>query len=380
MDSRSRPTKKSAPPREELPVSGDSQADHAGATPPIPGRPLGLFRCDSLQNGRTVTLRTLFANLRGVRKGEVIGEHPERHLVGTRVLIDQGYGRVELYSLAEDLFVVLADGVYDTPRVENAPGEGLIEFHLRLAGTLEMHMPQCATPLVVEAPRLLVQYQPPGIDVHERVAPRSRDSCVSLYMKPEFLSELARRGGISRWPLLAEINDHGTATVWHRQFALSPTLLYIGTSLLENPYRQGIRLLHAEAKALELLCEVLSMTQDTYRPGGPLATEAEARQLETARQMLATNLGTPMRIRDIARSIGMSESKIKRAFKARYGTTVFDYGLECRMRHALELLRCKRMSVGQVAYAVGYRHQTSFASAFQEHFGFQPSKARTQMH
>ena len=87
-----------------------------------------------------------------------------------------------------------------------------------------------------------------------------------------------------------------------------------------------------------------------------------------------------MRTCDVARSIGMSESKLKRSFKARYGTTVFDYGLECRMRHALELLRCKRMSVGQVAYAVGYRHQTSFASAFQEHFGFQPSKARTQMH
>jgi transcriptional regulator GlxA family with amidase domain len=76
----------------------------------------------------------------------------------------------------------------------------------------------------------------------------------------------------------------------------------------------------------------------------------------------------------------MSESKLKRAFKARFGVTVFDYGLECRMRYALELLRCKRMSVGQVAYAAGYRHQTSFASAFHDYFGFLPSKARTEMH
>jgi AraC-like DNA-binding protein len=76
----------------------------------------------------------------------------------------------------------------------------------------------------------------------------------------------------------------------------------------------------------------------------------------------------------------MSESKLKRTFKARFGATVFDYGLECRMRHALELLRCRRMSVGQVAYAVGYRHQTSFTSAFFQFFGFLPSKARTDMH
>jgi AraC-like DNA-binding protein len=38
------------------------------------------------------------------------------------------------------------------------------------------------------------------------------------------------------------------------------------------------------------------------------------------------------------------------------------------------------MCVGQVAYAVGYRHQTSFASAFKDFFGFLPSKARTEMH
>ena len=87
-----------------------------------------------------------------------------------------------------------------------------------------------------------------------------------------------------------------------------------------------------------------------------------------------------MRICDVARTVGMSESKLKRAFKARFGVTVFEYGLECRMRHALELLRCKKMPVGQVAFAVGYRHQTSFASAFRDFFGFLPSSARTDMH
>jgi AraC-like DNA-binding protein len=49
------------------------------------------------------------------------------------------------------------------------------------------------------------------------------------------------------------------------------------------------------------------------------------------------------------------------------------------MQTALELLRCRHMSVNQVAFAVGYRHQTSFTSAFFDYFGFLPSKARTQM-
>jgi transcriptional regulator GlxA family with amidase domain len=42
--------------------------------------------------------------------------------------------------------------------------------------------------------------------------------------------------------------------------------------------------------------------------------------------------------------------------------------LDARMRHALELLRCKHMPVSRVAVAVGYSHQTSFASAFNKQF------------
>jgi transcriptional regulator GlxA family with amidase domain len=181
--------------------------------------------------------------------------------------------------------------------------------------------------------------------------------------------------------LLEEIACHPPNRVWYRQAELSATLLYIATSLLESPYRRGIRLLHAEAKVLELLCEVLAIAEQQYEArSGAVTTQNEARQLEAARCMVARNLSTPMRIRRVARAIGMSESKLKRMFKARFGVTVFDYGRDCRMRHALELLRCKRMSVGQVAYAVGYRHQTSFCSAFEEFFGFLPSKARTEMH
>jgi len=344
--------------------------------------PLGLFRTEALGASSARTLTNFFADLRRLNRGEMIAEHPERHLQGTRLMIDrtQGDASWEFYRLDHDLYMVAADGLYNTPRIETVPGEGLVEFHLRLRGVLEMTMPDTAQPVVVAGPRLLMMYQPPGVDVSEQVGAQLRDTGISLYCRPEFLRELARRNGITCWPLLEEIEAHGSETVWHRLAELSPMLLYIGTSLLDSPYRRGLRLLHAEAKALELLCEVLANTQSNGADGCAAGSESELRQLDSARWMLAKNLSAPMRICDIARAIGMSESKLKRSFKSRFGVTVFDYGLECRMHHALELLRCKRMSVGQVAYAVGYRHQTSFTSAFQAFFGFLPSKARMEMH
>ena len=315
-------------------------------------------------------------------RGEIIAENLERHLQGSRLHIDrtEGHGNFEFYRLNHDLYVVTADGVFDAPRVETVPGEGLVEFHLRLSGVLELVAPGWAKPLTVTGPRLLIIYQPPGVEVSERVMAMRQESCVSLYIGRELLAEFARGNGVSGWPLLGEINEHRPDSVWYRLSELSPTLLYIGTSLLESPYRGGLRLLHAEAKAIELLCDVLAAAQEQDTPGATMVSQGEIRQLEAARRMVAANISTPVRIRDISRAVGMSESKLKRTFKARYGVTIFTYGLERRMRHALELLRCKRMAVGQVAYAVGYRHQTSFATAFQDFFGFLPSKARTEMH
>jgi AraC-like DNA-binding protein len=344
---------------------------------------VGLFRQESIRTGPAGTLRNLFADLREVTRGEIIAENPERHLQGMRLSIDrsQGHGTWELYRLDQDFYVVAMKGDYDTTRVEAVPGEGLIEFHLRLSGVLEMTLPGRRDVVTVAGPCLLMMHQPIGVGVSERLLPRSHDASVTLYCRRQILSELARRSGIERWSLLEEIDGSRPDRVWCRQVELSPTLLYIGSSLLESPYRRGIRLLHVEAKALELLCEVLAMAeQPNDEARRRVLSQGEIRQVEYARRLLASNLTSPQRIRDIARATGMSESKLKRAFKSRFGITMFEYTLDRRMRHALEMLRCKRMSVGQVAYAVGYRHQTSFASAFHDFFGFLPSKARTQMH
>ena len=344
--------------------------------------PSGLFRCEALASGPARTMSNLFADLRCLSRGELIAENPERHLQGRRLLIDraQGYGSWELYRLDRDFYMVAADGLYDAARVETVPGEGFVEFHLRLAGTLEMTIPGESRPLVVTGPKLLTLYQPPGVDVLERVLPERRDTGVSLYCRPRFLAELARATGLERWPLLEEIDAHQSTSAWYRQTELSPTLAFVAKSLLDNPYRQGIRLLYAEAKASEVLCEVVSAAAVASTTVRALTSEHEARQMELARRKLATDLSAPTRISDIARAIGMSESKLTRVFKECFGVTLFDYRLECRMRYALDLLRCKRMPVTQVSYAVGYRHPTSFAAAFQDFFGFPPSRARTEMH
>jgi len=217
----------------------------------------GLFRQEVLGTERALTVTNLFSDLRRLNRGEIIAVHRERHLQGTRLVVDpsHGHGFWELYRLDRDLYVVAVDGVYDTGRVETVPGEGLVEFCIRLSGVLELSIPGCAGTVRVAGPQLLVWYQPPDVTVTESLRPKMRESCICLYCKPAFLRGLVERSGISQWPLLEQIHNHRGSTPFFRLLDLSPTLLYVAKSLLECPYRRAIRLLHAEAKALELLCE-----------------------------------------------------------------------------------------------------------------------------
>lgn len=343
-------------------------------------------------------MQDVFSDLRRQRV-ELIAEHPERQTEAARLMVDRkdGHGTWEFYRLEDDLFLVTGDLMYDAPRIERVPGEALVEFHLRLSGRLQMDLPipslaggspaggnAGTKPLVIEGPSMLIWRQPPGIEITESTASGLRDTSVTLYCKPQFLRALAARNGIAPSPLLDELERDESTSIWYRQLPLSAGLMYVGRSLLQNPFKGGVRLLHAEAKVLELLCELLHMlgasdAVDTHAQ--PHAqSDDEIKRLDAARRILSTQFNPAPRIIDVARTVGMSESKLKRAFKARFGVTVFECGLECRMQHALELLRCKRLSVGQVAFAVGYRHQTSFTAAFVEFFGFQPRQARTQMH
>lgn len=344
-------------------------------------RPPGILRSALVGRQPAGTLHHLFANLRELNRGELIGEDPERNAEAARLRVDRtdGHGSYEFYRLDRDLFIVTIDCLFDGVREEIAPGEGLLEFHVCLRGRLTMRLPGRPQPLIAQGPCLLLLYQPVGADLGESLEAGIRHTGLSLYCRPSYLKHLLNRNGIADCPLLDTIAAHDGNSIWYERRTLSAGLNFVATSLLRSPYEHGFRLLHAEAKAYELLCQVLTPAPDGIDGEGAAVSNMVVRQVDAARRILATQYAPIPHICELARRVGMSESKLKRAFKEHFGTTVFDYGLECRMRHALELLRANAMSIGQVAESIGYQHQTSFTAAFRDYFGFLPSEARVRV-
>jgi len=81
---------------------------------------------------------------------------------------------------------------------------------------------------------------------------------------------------------------------------------------------------------------------------------------------------------DLARSVGMNDCTFKRGFRQVFGTTAFGYLRKHRMIQARQLLLENKMSIAEVARAVGYSHPGYFAAAFRKKFGVSPSHYLSQ--
>ncbi|MGR9052237.1 MAG: response regulator [Gammaproteobacteria bacterium] len=105
-------------------------------------------------------------------------------------------------------------------------------------------------------------------------------------------------------------------------------------------------------------------------------TRSEAQDLYQARQILRERLNDPPSLNELARLIGTNQPRLSKCFRALFGTTVYGFVREERLRRARELLVHTRKPVKTVAWEVGYRNTSDLSRSFKKRFGVSPSEAR----
>lgn len=133
------------------------------------------------------------------------------------------------------------------------------------------------------------------------------------------------------------------------------------------------RLLWHEAKALELLALLTDELADATDAEQPRLSPREIERVERVRGHLVGHLQSPPTLAELARGAAMSETKLKGAFRVRFGTSVFAFLREARMVEARRLLRARSLNVTEIAQRVGYANPSKFAAAFRRQFGKSPS-------
>ena len=325
------------------------------------------------------SLAEAFANLERASEIQQITRHPQRKLIGARLAVkpEEGQGYWDLTQIgAADVYVIVLNFVYKHPRVEMLPGDGLIQFYFKLCGDLTMEVSR-AEPLRLNRPSLLVYSQPTGLDLQEWTAPSVRERSVAITLRPQFLLENFLSGVVDVPPQLRALLSASPDQLRYCQLPLTTTMFETATRLVDNPYTGILSLLHTEALTIELLCAAVTGFTAVTRSPGAEYSDTDMRCLYAARNFLMKQLSSAPGIRRVAREVGMNETYLKRGFRSVFGETVFAFSVRCRMQQALTLLVHEpRLPVARVAEAVGYRHQTSFATAFRRHFGICPKDAR----
>lgn len=347
------------------------------AAVPPPRTDRGFFRASLA--GRGGSLTDAFALLRMSRRVSRLCEFPERRLFGGRIEIErsEGEGYFDFLQIADSMYVVTENAAYSEPRLEVVPGDGLLSFHVRLSGGFTI----CAnrsSPIRVQGPSLLVWLQPDGIEASEWQLPGRREVSVTVFCRPDFVSGLIPETGTMPRHIRRFLGSEPGA-LNYCQLPIDSEILDTASRLVRSNYGGRMHLVHLEAKALELFCQILRAFDRLSEAFDEQYGERDLERLHRAREILATRFTPVPTIHAIARELGINESKLKRGFKALFGKTVFEYGHECRMQHALQLLRDRHLRIGLVAEAAGYMHQTTFASAFKQHFGYRPKEIRRLM-
>ncbi len=91
---------------------------------------------------------------------------------------------------------------------------------------------------------------------------------------------------------------------------------------------------------------------------------------------LQRDLAEPLRVAGLAREFGMSPRSLERRFRDATGSSPLAYLQAQRMKAAKELLESTNLTIGEVAYRVGYADQGHFARLFARALAVAPREYR----
>jgi AraC-like DNA-binding protein len=95
-------------------------------------------------------------------------------------------------------------------------------------------------------------------------------------------------------------------------------------------------------------------------------------------EYILQHLARPFCLKDLAARAGVNESRLKKEFKRVYGSTIFVFISQSRIRLAKEMLDTTSLSVHAIAGEVGFSSPAHFSKAFKKQFGVPPGQLRAK--
>lgn len=306
---------------------------------------------------------------------------PSRSVAGLRHYLHdaEGDGYWDFYRPWNGLILSVTDAVYRNDTWVKVEGTGYFKLRIVLSGTLRTRSGE----RLAQAPQALLYVSPGASREGYFIASGEPVRMVILHCRPNLLDRVLGLDlrGIPA-PLDSLFVPDGVTT--RQRLSVSPEILQVARRIFESRHKlsPALREPHLETMSRELLLQALGLLDNRarMRHGAAAISARDLARIHAVRDYLAQHHAHPPTIPDLARMVGLNQTKLKAIFRQTLGFTIYDYILTRRMERAAEMLVTGDYSIAQVAYAVGYDYPANFAAAFKRHFGQLPRDWKQHRH
>lgn len=224
-------------------------------------------------------------------------------------------------------------------------------------------------PVTIDGPALLIAANS-GDHQQRRVGlSGGQQRCVLMQFNLDFI---AREFGVALERLL-EGSVRRDAGLWVRPAA--PAMRSVAVQMAQASAADPLRGLFLAGKALELAALALGEAMVEPRSQAVRLPARTRERVMAARDLLLDTAQNPPTLAELARLSGLNPTRLTSAFRAEFGTTVFGYLQEHRLRQAHALIASGETTVAEAAFRVGYT-PAHFSGLFRKRFGLPPSALR----
>ena len=176
---------------------------------------------------------------------------------------------------------------------------------------------------------------------------------------------------------LNNIQKNSSAALAKNEIKISAKIFGVMQDIKNCFYKGLTRKIYMESKIYELIA-LSHHNLDSEKEVINLAGN-DVEKIKYAAQLIRENIDNPYTIVELARKVGVNQTKLKEGFKTVFGDTVFGYLQEIRMNNARHYLSDTSLSIQEISHLSGYQNVSNFSIAFKRIFGYPPTKLRLKI-
>lgn len=201
-----------------------------------------------------------------------------------------------------------------------------------------------------------------------RVGARSRLRTAGVFVTPRWFAE--NEAYLHNDSSFDELYETLNQPLRARQIVLTRELAADAEAMLSPDGTGGLSCaLQFEARSLDMLVALAGLSTQRNEACSLRTTDRD--RVSALRSQLRMDPCSMPSLSEIARRYGVSASKLKRDYRACFGSCLSADIMAARLDVGYGLL-AEGARVSEVAYRLGYYHPTNFATAFRKKFGIPP--------